>query len=99
MPTALRSTTSVLLLKSGSKHPEAFFVLVGSFILRTGNGSRALPKVFWPVAPLTTWSCGCRQRMGIIAGFILRYNPLCDDKGQIKRWYLALTDIDERKRA
>ena len=31
--------------------------------------------------------------------FLLRYNPLRDDKGQIKRWYLALTDIDERKRA
>jgi len=31
--------------------------------------------------------------------FLLSYNPLRDDKGQIKRWYLALTDIDERKRA
>jgi formate hydrogenlyase transcriptional activator len=24
---------------------------------------------------------------------------MCDDKEQIMRWYLALTDIDERKRA
>jgi PAS domain S-box-containing protein len=31
--------------------------------------------------------------------FLVRYNPLHDDKGQVKRWYVALTDIDERKRA
>jgi len=31
--------------------------------------------------------------------FLIRYNPLHDDKGQVKRWYLASTDIDERKRA
>jgi formate hydrogenlyase transcriptional activator len=31
--------------------------------------------------------------------FIVRYNPLCDDKGKIVRWYVACTDIDDRKRA
>jgi formate hydrogenlyase transcriptional activator len=31
--------------------------------------------------------------------FLVRFNPLHDDKGQVKRWYLASTDIDERKRA
>jgi formate hydrogenlyase transcriptional activator len=31
--------------------------------------------------------------------FLIRFNPLYDDKGQVKRWYVALTDIDERKRA
>jgi formate hydrogenlyase transcriptional activator len=31
--------------------------------------------------------------------FLVRNNPLHDDKGQVKRWYVALTDIDERKRA
>src|SRR5580704_1479055 len=31
--------------------------------------------------------------------FLYRYNPLHDDKGQVKRWYVASTDIDERKRA
>jgi len=30
--------------------------------------------------------------------FLARHNPLHDDKGQVKRWYVALTDIDERKR-
>ena len=28
-----------------------------------------------------------------------RYNPLRDEKGQVKRWYVVSTDIDERKRA
>jgi PAS domain S-box-containing protein len=31
--------------------------------------------------------------------FLARCNPVCDDKGEVKRWYLALTDIDERKKA
>jgi formate hydrogenlyase transcriptional activator len=31
--------------------------------------------------------------------FLVRFNPLHDDKGQLMRWYVASTDIDERKRA
>ncbi|MFZ3333323.1 MAG: sigma 54-interacting transcriptional regulator [Candidatus Acidiferrales bacterium] len=31
--------------------------------------------------------------------FLVRYNPLHDDKGQVKRWYVTSTDIDERKQA
>jgi PAS domain S-box-containing protein len=31
--------------------------------------------------------------------FLYRYSPLHDDKGQVKRWYVGSTDIDERKRA
>jgi PAS domain S-box-containing protein len=31
--------------------------------------------------------------------FLYRYNPLHDDKGQVKRWYVACTDIEDRKRA
>jgi formate hydrogenlyase transcriptional activator len=31
--------------------------------------------------------------------FLSRYNPVCDDQGQLLRWYIALTDIDERKKA
>jgi PAS domain S-box-containing protein len=30
--------------------------------------------------------------------FLIRFSPLHDDKGHAKRWYVALTDIDERKR-
>jgi formate hydrogenlyase transcriptional activator len=31
--------------------------------------------------------------------FLVRYNPLLDDEGSLVRWYLACTDIDERKKA
>jgi formate hydrogenlyase transcriptional activator len=31
--------------------------------------------------------------------FLTRYNPVRDDKGQIMRWYVASTDIEDRKRA
>jgi PAS domain S-box-containing protein len=31
--------------------------------------------------------------------FLVRFNPLRDDHGQIMRWYVAATDIDERKKA
>jgi len=31
--------------------------------------------------------------------FLARCNPVCDDKGQIMRWYVACTDIEDRKRA
>ena len=78
---------------------EVFFVPVGSFILTTRNGWRAFPILIVLVAPLTSWSCGCRERLGTIAGFWLRYNPLRDDKGQVKRWFLASADIDDRKQA
>jgi PAS domain S-box-containing protein len=30
---------------------------------------------------------------------LVRFNPMHDDKGQLMRWYVASTDIDERKRA
>ena len=31
--------------------------------------------------------------------FLIRYNPLLDKQGRIDRWYVAATDIDDRKRA
>src|SRR6201988_3475843 len=31
--------------------------------------------------------------------FLARYNPVRDDKGQVIRWYISCTDIDDRKRA
>jgi formate hydrogenlyase transcriptional activator len=36
---------------------------------------------------------------GTYRWFLVRVNPVRDDKGQIRRWYLACTDIEERKRA
>jgi PAS domain S-box-containing protein len=31
--------------------------------------------------------------------FLARFNPVRDENGQIKRWYVASTDIEDRKRA
>jgi formate hydrogenlyase transcriptional activator len=36
---------------------------------------------------------------GTYRWFLVRYNPLCDEEGTLVRWYLACTDIEERKRA
>ncbi len=40
-----------------------------------------------------------RKSDGGYRWFLARCNEVCDDKGQIMRWYLACTDIEERKRA
>ena len=40
-----------------------------------------------------------RKRDGSYRWFLARCNPVRDDKGQVMRWYLACTDIEERKRA
>ena len=40
-----------------------------------------------------------RDGDGTYRWFLVRYNPLRDDQGQIVRWYVACTDIDDRKRA
>jgi len=37
--------------------------------------------------------------MGNYRWFLVRFNPLHDDKGQVRRWYVALTDIEDRKQA
>src|SRR3989449_533617 len=39
-----------------------------------------------------------RKDDGTYRWFLVRYNPLRDDQGQLIRWYLACTDIDDRKR-
>ena len=40
-----------------------------------------------------------RASDGSYRWFLARYNPVHDDEGQIIRWYIACTDIDDRKRA
>jgi PAS domain S-box-containing protein len=39
-----------------------------------------------------------RASDGTYRWFLVRYNALQDDQGQIVRWYIAATDIEERKR-
>ena len=38
-------------------------------------------------------------RDGLYRWFVYRYNPLRNEHGQIARWYVAGTDIEDRKRA
>jgi PAS domain S-box-containing protein len=40
-----------------------------------------------------------RKGDGSYRWFLARYNPLRDEQGQIARWYVAGTDIEDRKRA
>jgi PAS domain S-box-containing protein len=40
-----------------------------------------------------------RKGDGTYRWFLARYNPVRDDKGQVRRWYVACTDIEDRKRA
>jgi formate hydrogenlyase transcriptional activator len=40
-----------------------------------------------------------RKSDGSYRWFLTRYNPLRDEHGQITRWYVAGTDIDDRKQA
>jgi transcriptional regulator with GAF, ATPase, and Fis domain len=40
-----------------------------------------------------------RAADGTYRWFLVRSNPLRDDQGQLVRWYIAYTDIEDRKRA
>ena len=40
-----------------------------------------------------------RKNDGSYRWFLARYNPLRDEVGRIARWYVAFTDIEDRKRA
>jgi PAS domain S-box-containing protein len=40
-----------------------------------------------------------RKRDGSYRWFLARYNPVRDDKGQITRWYVTATDIEDRRQA
>ena len=40
-----------------------------------------------------------RKADGSYRWFLVRYNPVCDNKGQVLRWYVAGTDIEDRKQA
>jgi formate hydrogenlyase transcriptional activator len=40
-----------------------------------------------------------RRRDGTYRWFLTRLNPSCDEQGQITRWYITGTDIDDRKQA
>src|ERR1700722_8686972 len=82
MPTALRSITSALVLKSGGKHSEVLFDPDCLFILMTRNEWRAISMLIAPVAPLASWSCVCARAMEPIAGswFVLTHCATIRDR-------------------
>jgi PAS domain S-box-containing protein len=51
------------------------------------------------VGPAPELELRLRKSDGSYRWFLARYNPVCDDQGQLVRWYVACTDIEERKRA
>jgi len=60
-------------------------------------------RAFFDRARSTGTACELEVRLrksdGSYCWFLVRYNPLCDNKGQVMRWYVAGTDIDDRKQA
>ena len=40
-----------------------------------------------------------RRFDGSVRWFLAKFNAVCDDQGQLLRWFVTCTDIDERKRA
>jgi len=40
-----------------------------------------------------------RRKDGTYRWFVFRYSPLRDEQGRLRRWYVAGTDIDDRKQA
>jgi formate hydrogenlyase transcriptional activator len=45
------------------------------------------------------WEMRLRAVDGSYRWFLVRSNPLRDDQGQLVRWFIAYTDIEDRKRA
>src|SRR6266404_4919884 len=45
------------------------------------------------------WDLRLRKGDGTYRWFLVRYNPLRAGQGQLVRWYLACTDIEDRKRS
>lgn len=45
------------------------------------------------------WEMRVRAGDGTYRWFLVRSNPLRDDQGQLVRWFIAYTDIEDRKRA
>ena len=69
------------------------------FILTIQNGSRPMRIVLYQVALAYELEARLRKADGSYCWFLARYNPVRENKGQVMRWYVACTDIDDRKQA
>ncbi len=58
----------------------------------------AADRALWTGSPYEL-ELRVRKADGSYRWFLVRYNPLHDDKGKVMRWYAAATDIEDRKRA
>jgi len=68
-------------------HPDDCERVIGHFDLSVSNGAGFELEL------------RLRKGDGRYRWFLARCNPVCDGREQVRRWYLALTDIDELKRA
>jgi PAS domain S-box-containing protein len=66
-----------------------------------GDGDRMRGLFERAVSIGTTYQSEFRIRKadGSCRWFLARYNPLRDELGRVARWYVALTDIEDRKQA
>jgi len=60
---------------------------------------KALAEQSWSTGSPFELEKRLRCSDGSYRRFLARYNPVRDENGQIKRWYVACTDIEDRKRA
>ncbi len=60
---------------------------------------RATMDRAWSVGSAYELELRVRKGDGSYRWLLARYNPVRDDDGQIIRWYVACTDIEDRKRA
>ena len=74
--------------------------------LQTPNGADVHPddvEKLWAFGDRASSSYDLEVRVrkgdGSFRWFLIRFSALHDEKGQLMRWYVACTDIDERKRA
>jgi PAS domain S-box-containing protein len=60
---------------------------------------KAAVELAWELGSAYELELRVRRYDGIYRWFLARYNPVHDDAGNIMRWYVACTDIEDRKRS
>ncbi len=74
-------------------------LLASTFILMTTGGSTLFLVTLSLGGSAYELELRVRKRDGTYRWFLARFNPLRDEQGQITRWYVAGTDIEDRKQA
>ena len=66
---------------------------------RRRSGQGVGRQFCWRIPPPTSWRCGSGRATEPIAGFWFGTTHSATTRDRLIRWYLARTDIDDRKRA